>query len=224
MILSARQWRQQVQKLQKELIDGDFTDMGRAKREAFLCPELINMGGWWFGGSREHSLKCISGRCSGKRLCELVDHRYDITDKCSPRNPLQSHLFDAFVEWQNCGNENSWTFCRYLEFQISKPVNGIYQHTWFKNHIWEFVKFLLFDFRFLHCFCFLFAFSSCFLDVLFFVRFFYVFLGLFSLGCGWALWRYKCGSDTDGVGESFEAGKKCAVVSFRLSSSVLSRL
>jgi len=31
-----RQWRQQVQKLQKELIDGDFTDMGRAKREAFL--------------------------------------------------------------------------------------------------------------------------------------------------------------------------------------------
>ena len=50
-MLSARQWRQQVQKLQKELIDGDFTDMGRAKREAFLCPELFTVHGrlmvWW---------------------------------------------------------------------------------------------------------------------------------------------------------------------------------
>jgi len=41
ILSTARQWRQQVQKLQKELIDGDFTDMGRAKREAFLCPELF---------------------------------------------------------------------------------------------------------------------------------------------------------------------------------------
>lgn len=31
-----RQWRQQVQKLQRELIDGDFSEFGRARREAFL--------------------------------------------------------------------------------------------------------------------------------------------------------------------------------------------
>ena len=37
-----RQWRQQVQKLQRELIDGDFSEMGRARREAFLCLGSIN--------------------------------------------------------------------------------------------------------------------------------------------------------------------------------------
>lgn len=54
-VATARQWRQQVQKLQKELIDGDFTDMGRAKREAFLCPGKLRKnhgrlkvdGGWF---------------------------------------------------------------------------------------------------------------------------------------------------------------------------------
>lgn len=73
----------------------------------------------------EYLRKNAKGWCSGTRLCELVDYRYmmyDVIDNCSPRNPLQSHLFEAFVEWQNCGNEKSWTFCRFLAFQISKPV------------------------------------------------------------------------------------------------------
>ena len=67
-----RQWRQQVQKLQPELIDGDFSEMGRARREAFLClgPTVVlwkpcgtptvchRKSPFWIGKS------CINGPCA----------------------------------------------------------------------------------------------------------------------------------------------------------------